>query len=125
MLPRIKNAATFHAEISEAPTTSVSVLVSHLTDWVSTGTAISIGTLFITVDRTCSIVIVSFISKECQADIITLATRSTEATVNAVEIITSIVVLLSIAAVVVILVIVIIKRQQTKSKLPQCSDHDR
>ena len=120
--PESKDAVTFRAEISEAPTTSVSVLVSHLTDWVSTGTAISIGALFITVDRTCSIVIVSFISEECQADITTLATRSTEVTVNAVEIITGVVVLLSIAAVVVILVIVITKRQQTKSKLPQCSD---
>jgi hypothetical protein len=124
--PESKHAVTFRTEISEAPTTSVSVLVSHLTDWISTGTAISIGALFITVDRTCSTVIASFISEECQADVTTaLATRSsemTDVTVNTVGITTSVVVMASIAAVVVIVVIMITKRKRTKSNQLQCNE---
>lgn len=118
-----KHAVTFRAEISEAPITSVSVLVSHLTDWVSSGTAISIGALFITVDRTCSIVIASFISEECQADVITtLTTSSSEVAINTAGVITTVVVMISVAAAVVVTVIVITKRKKTKSKRPQCSD---
>lgn len=120
-----KDAVTFRAEISEAPTTSVSVLVSHLTDWVSSGTAISIGALFITVDRTCSIVIASFISEECQAEVTTaLTTSSSEVAIkfNTAGVITTLVVIISVAAAVVVTVIVIIKRKQTKSKRSQCSD---
>lgn len=124
--PESKDAVTFRAEISEAPTTSVSVLVSHLTDWVSTGTAISIGALFITVDRTCSIVIASFISEECQPDMTTaLATSSsskvTKVTINTAGVITTLVVVISIAAAVVITVIVVTKKKQTKSK-PRCNN---
>ena len=123
--PESKDAVTFRAEISETPTTSVSVLVSHLTDWVSSGTAISIGALFITVDRTCSIVIASFISDECQADMTTtliFATSSSEVVINTAWVITTLVVMISVVAAVVIAVVVITKRKQTKSKQPQCSD---
>ena len=121
--PESRDAVTFRAEISEAPTTSVSVLVSHLTDWISSGTAISIGALFITVDRTCSIVIASFISEECQADMTTaLGTSSSKMPIDTAGIITALVVMIATAAAVVTAVIVITKRKLTKSKGPQCNE---
>ena len=119
--PESENAVTFRAELSEAPVTPVSVLVSHLTDWVSSGTAISIGALFITVDSACSIVIPSFISEECQIDITTaLATSySEQVTVNITGVAVTLVFVVATVPVVVIVVVLIIRKKRAKSNQPQ------
>ena len=121
--PQSKDAVTFRAEISEAPATSVSVLVSYLSEWVASGTAISIGALFITVDRACSLVIASFISEECQIILTTaLATSSNKVTINTVGVVVTLVVVIAIAVAVVIAVILITRKRRIKSKQPQCND---
>ena len=108
---------TYRARLSSTPDTDSSTLVSYLESWVSGGPSITVQSIQMRIDHSCSVDIEEFDSGEC---VQTPASQSSTSTDNTAAIIGSTTVVVLLVIVAVLIFAVVWRSRHGKHKSEEC-----